>query len=61
MRNAAECLMDEIYTHIAELRTPEQILAANLQIQRECFVEYMHKWKEAKQKKNSQSEDSYFV
>ena len=53
--------MDEIYTHIAELRTPEQILAANLQIQRECFAEYMHKWKETKQKKNSQSEDSYFV
>ena len=40
--------MDKVYTHIAELVTPEQILAADLQIHLVCFPEYMHKCKEAK-------------
>ena len=50
LRNVAEYLMDKVYTHIAELVTPEQILAADLQIHPVCFPEYMHKCKEAKTK-----------
>ena len=63
LRGAAEYLMHEVYTHIAELLTPEPILAADLQIHPTCFPEYMHKWNEAKQKKNTQSKvsDSYFI
>ena len=37
--------------------TPERILAVDLQIHAVCFLEYMHKWKEAKQKENSKSKD----
>ena len=40
--------MDEVYTHIAELVTPEQIVAADLQIHPVCFPEYMDKLKAAK-------------
>ena len=43
--------MDEVYTHIAELVTLEQILVADLQIHTACFLEYKHKWKAANQKK----------
>ena len=39
LRKTAECLMDELYTCIAELVTPEQILAADLQIHPACFPE----------------------
>ena len=52
--------MDKRYSCIVELVTLEQILAANLQIYPACFPEYMHKWKEAKQKKNLQSKDIRF-
>ena len=61
MQNAAEYLMDAVYTHIAELVTPERILAADLQIHPLCFPEYMHKWNEAKQKENIQSKDIRFL
>ena len=37
LRNAAEYLMAEAYIHIAELVTPELILAADLQIHPVCF------------------------
>ena len=39
LRKTAECLMDELYTCIAELVTTEQILAADLQIHPACFPE----------------------
>ena len=51
-------MFDECGTHtFAELATPEQILAADLQIHPACFPEYMHKWKEAHQKGVTHSED----
>ena len=53
--------MDIVYTHISKLVTPQQILAADLQIYPVCFPGYMHKWKEAKQKENSQSKDTSFL
>ena len=53
--------MDAVYTHITELITPERIRAADLQIYPLCFPEYMHKWKEAKQKENLQSKDIRFL
>ena len=44
LRNAAEYLMDEAYTHVAESVNPELILAAYLQIHPVCFFpEHMHK------------------
>ena len=57
LRKAAECLMDEVYTRITELVTPEQILAADLQIHLACFPDYMHKWKAASQKDITHPED----
>ena len=48
------------YTHTAELVTPKRNLAAGLQIYPVSFPEYMHKWKEAQQKENSQSKDIRF-
>ena len=57
MSKASGCLMDETYTRIAELVTPEQILAADLQIHPRCFPEYMYKWKAANQKDITHSED----
>ena len=57
LRKAVACLMDEVYTSIAELVTFEQILAADLQIRPTCFPEYMHKWKAANQKDITRSED----
>ena len=39
LRNAAEYLMAEAYIHIAELVTPELILAADLQIHPVCFFQ----------------------
>ena len=50
-------------TDIAELVTPERILAADLQIHPVCFLEYMHKWTEATQRKihNEKISDFYFV
>ena len=53
--------MEEIYTHISVLVTPERILAADLQIHLVCFPEYLHKWKEVKQKEHSQSKDIRFL
>ena len=57
LRKAAEYLMDEVYMHIAELVTPEQILVTDLQIYPACFPENMHKWKVANQKDITHSED----
>ena len=54
---AAEYLMDEVYMHIAELVTPEQILGTDLQIHPARFPENMHKWKVANQKDITHSED----
>ena len=53
--------MDEVYTHIAELVTPKQVLAADLQFNTVCFPKHMHKWKEGKQKENLQSKDLRFL
>ena len=50
LRKTAEYLMNEVYTRIAELARPEQILAADLQNHSACFSECMHKWKVANQK-----------
>ena len=43
LRTTAEYLMNEVYTRIVELATPEQILDADLQNHSACFSEYMHK------------------
>ena len=61
LRNAAEYLIDEGYTHIAELVTLKLILAADLEVHPVCFPEYIHKLKEAKQKENSLSKDIRFL
>ena len=53
--------MDEVYTNIAEVVTPEWIFAADLQIHQVRFPEYMHKWKKVKQKETSQSKDIRFL
>ena len=56
-------MIDKAYRHIAKFVTPEQILAADLQIHPACFSEYMHpiveveKWKAANQKDIMHSED----
>ena len=53
LRKAAECLMDEVYTHIAELVTPEQLLPPDLQIHPACCPE----WKASNQKDITHSKD----
>ena len=58
LRKTAEYLMNEVYTRIVELATPEQISAADLQNHSACFSEYMHKWKVANQKDVMHFEDS---
>ena len=57
LTKASGRLMDEAYTRIAELVTPEQILAADLQIHPACFPEHMDKRKAANQKDITHSED----
>ena len=59
--HAAEHLIDEACTYIAELITSEGIRAAEIQIHPVSFPEHMDKWKEAKQKQNSQSTDIRFL
>ena len=42
--------MNEVYSRIVELVTPEQILVSDLQIHPACFPKCMYKWKAANQK-----------
>ena len=47
LRAAAECLMDDVYTRVCDLKTASSIFAADVYYHRACFPEYMNKYKQA--------------
>ena len=53
--------MDGVCTDFGELESSQQIPTADLEIYSVFFLEYVHKWKEVKQKENSQSKEIRFL